>query len=184
MHNRLHAILQQYKDYIATPWKADLSPKERTIFLVYNKEEERRMTAMVPEFRLATEVLGHRWVDFDCSTLYSRWIADHEYRESYFEEPELLQGILETDFREWIVNRFHEVSVDTGPIDVIALSGTAALYGFIKLSTVVEAAAQLTKGRLIVFFPGEYDRNMYRFLNARDGWNYLAVALTGQGDIA
>ena len=32
---------------------------------------------------------------------------------------------------------------------------------------------------LLVFFPGEREANTYRFLGARDGWNYLAVPILG-----
>jgi hypothetical protein len=31
---------------------------------------------------------------------------------------------------------------------------------------------------LLVFFPGQFDNNNYRLLDARDGWNYLAVPIT------
>jgi hypothetical protein len=34
------------------------------------------------------------------------------------------------------------------------------------------------RGRLLVFFPGEYEDNIYRLLDARDGWSYLAVPIT------
>jgi hypothetical protein len=37
------------------------------------------------------------------------------------------------------------------------------------------------RGRLVIFFPGEYDSNNYRLLDARDGWNYLAVPITLHG---
>jgi len=36
------------------------------------------------------------------------------------------------------------------------------------------------RGRLLVFFPGEYENNNYRLLDARDGWNYLAVPITAR----
>ena len=31
---------------------------------------------------------------------------------------------------------------------------------------------------LVVFFPGQKDDNNYRLLDARDGWNYMAVGIT------
>ena len=34
------------------------------------------------------------------------------------------------------------------------------------------------RGRLLVFFPGVYEQNNYRLLDARDGWNYHAVPIT------
>ena len=30
----------------------------------------------------------------------------------------------------------------------------------------------------MLFFPGEFENNNYRLLDARDGWNYLAVPIT------
>ena len=34
------------------------------------------------------------------------------------------------------------------------------------------------QGRLLVLFPGEYENNNYRLLDARPGWNYQAVPIT------
>jgi hypothetical protein len=34
------------------------------------------------------------------------------------------------------------------------------------------------KGRLVVFFPGTLEQNNYRLLDARDGWNYMAVPIS------
>jgi len=34
-----------------------------------------------------------------------------------------------------------------------------------------------------VLFPGVYEQNNYRMLDARDGWNYLAIPITSsEGD--
>lgn len=39
------------------------------------------------------------------------------------------------------------------------------------------------RGRLLVFFPGVYEHENYRLLDARDGWNYRAVPiLAAEGD--
>jgi hypothetical protein len=47
---------------------------------------------------------------------------------------------------------------------------------------VVEGIKEAVQGRLLVFFPGEYypENHSYRLLDARDGWNYLAVPLLAQ----
>ena len=34
------------------------------------------------------------------------------------------------------------------------------------------------RGRLVVFFPGSHEKNVYRLLDARDGWGYMAFPIT------
>jgi hypothetical protein len=61
--------------------------------------------------------------------------------------------------------------------------GAASLYGFIRISRLLTEVEADIRGRLLVFFPGDYDQNNYQLLSARDGWNYLAVPITlHQGD--
>jgi hypothetical protein len=61
---------------------------------------------------------------------------------------------------------------------VVAVFGVGALFGFTRVSRVLKLLEPSIKGRLVVFFPGTYDQNNYRLLDARDGWNYLAVPIT------
>ena len=49
---------------------------------------------------------------------------------------------------------------------------------FTQVSLVLKELENNIKGRLVLFFPGEYDDNNYRLLDARDGWSYLAVPIT------
>lgn len=57
--------------------------------------------------------------------------------------------------------------------------GVGSLFGLARVSSVVEGIKDAVGGRLVVFFPGEYhpENHAYRLLDARDGWNYLAVPL-------
>ena len=68
-----------------------------------------------------------------------------------------------------------EASADT----VVAMLGAGALFGVARVSTVIEGIKESVPGRLLVFFPGEHhpENHTYRLLDARDGWNYLAVPL-------
>jgi hypothetical protein len=34
----------------------------------------------------------------------------------------------------------------------------------------------------VIFFPGHFEHNNYRLLDARDGWNYHAVPITHAGN--
>lgn len=61
---------------------------------------------------------------------------------------------------------------------VVAVQGVASLFGFTKVSLVIKEIENDVRGRLLLFFPGEFDNNNYRLLDARDGWNYLAVPIT------
>ncbi len=61
---------------------------------------------------------------------------------------------------------------------VVAVYGAASLFGFTRVSLVLKEVVRDIRGRLVLFFPGEYEENNYRLLDARDGWNYLAVPIT------
>jgi hypothetical protein len=60
--------------------------------------------------------------------------------------------------------------------------GVGTLFGLARVSSVVEGIKDSIQGRLLVFFPGEHlpENHTYRLLDARDGWNYLAVHLMAQ----
>lgn len=74
------------------------------------------------------------------------------------------------------------ISGEAGPDTVVALLGVGTLFGLARVSSVVEGIKEAIEGRLLVFFPGEYhpESHTYRLLDARDGWNYLAVPLLAQ----
>ena len=71
------------------------------------------------------------------------------------------------------------ISAEAGPDTVVALMGVGTLFGLVRVSSVVEGVKEAVEGRLLVFFPGEHhpENHTYRLLDARDGWNYLAVPL-------
>ena len=61
---------------------------------------------------------------------------------------------------------------------VVAVVGLASLFDFMRVSSLIERVEDSVRGRLLVLFPGEYQRNTYRFMDARDGFNYMAVPIT------
>jgi hypothetical protein len=65
---------------------------------------------------------------------------------------------------------------------VVAVLSASSLLGFARISQVLKMIEANVSGRLVVFFPGQFDRNNYRLLDARDGWNYLAVPITLHGE--
>ncbi len=79
---------------------------------------------------------------------------------------------------QFITEKIESELKDANDQTVIALTGVASLFGFIKVKDLVDQIAPLIPGRLVVFFPGSYENNNYRLLDGYDGWNYLAVPIT------
>ncbi|MCX6963693.1 MAG: DUF1788 domain-containing protein, partial [Verrucomicrobia bacterium] len=71
-----------------------------------------------------------------------------------------------------------EVCARHDSTSVVALAGLSSLFDFMRVSTLIDRVEDSISGRLLVFFPGEYQRNIYRFMDARDGFNYMAVPIT------
>jgi hypothetical protein len=106
-------------------------------------------------------------------------MAEEQYRESFFESPEDVEITLR-EFHNKVTQQLRVVLEDSQVDDhtVAAVYGIASLYGFMRVSQLVASVEQYIKGRLLVFFPGKHENNTYRLLDARDGWNYLAVPIT------
>tara|TARA_B110000503_G_scaffold80299_1_gene123093 strand:- start:575 stop:1123 length:549 start_codon:yes stop_codon:yes gene_type:complete len=177
MSSRIARLIESYQRHIALPWQIGLAGVQKVIFVVYDKTDELRMRYQVGEFENATLSAGHKWVLVDITDDFPQWMAGQEYREGFFEHPEDLQDIL-GEFTASVVAKIDEHLAPADDDTVVALQGVAGLYGFTHTSEVVAAIANNIPGRLLVFFPGEYDQNNYRLLDARPGWNYQAVPIT------
>ncbi|MCA3011280.1 MAG: DUF1788 domain-containing protein, partial [Myxococcaceae bacterium] len=101
-------------------------------------------------------------------------------RDAYFESPEDLQLKLKDEFPEYAAEKLREVltSPDVSETSVVAMFGAGSLYGFTHVSEVLKRVERDVRGRLVVFFPGTFEQNNYRLLDARDGWNYMAVPIS------
>jgi hypothetical protein len=106
------------------------------------------------------------------------------YRDSYFEERNMLDGYAAGEVCAFVQDLTEQLKKDVAQQDensVEALLGVGALFGVARVSSVVNGVAPAVRGRLLVFFPGEHERatSTHRLLDARDGWNYLAVPIRG-----
>lgn len=177
--NRVEKILQSYKTYISLPWEENLSGTQRVIFVVYDKVDERTLRNKIPEFELCAKQAEHGWAHRDLTNAFPEWMAQEDYKESYFQAPEDLEMLM-PEFQEHLIQQLVQMltadTVDSNT--VVALSGLGGLFGFLQISELVGKLQFNVRGRLILFFPGDYENNNYRFLDARDGWNYLAVPIT------
>jgi len=80
-----------------------------------------------------------------------------------------------------VVAREKMSSVDTAWLHMDSTTNLMMIVGVMTFDTPLSLARlkTLLEGRLLVFFPGEHhpENHTYRLLDARDGWNYLAVPL-------
>lgn len=178
---RIEELAAEYERHICIPWQRTIAGAQRVVLVVYEKELERTLRARVGEFEQRTRAAGHGWVRYDGTPAFAEWMAAAEYREAYFEVPEDLEMKLEGEFMEHIVAPLREALRSSDDDTVVALTGVASLYGFVRVSEVIRAVEPDIRGRLVVFFPGSRDGNSYRLLDARDGWNYLANSITLHG---
>lgn len=177
--SRIERLFDKYERFIALPWDPSLAGAQKVWFVVYDKTDERRLRNRLENFELATKSAEHGWVLCDLTDSFSRWMAAQEYRESYFESPDDL-ALLMSDFEADVVNTVKSAweTGGAGEEAVVALAGVATMFGLLKVSRIIEKLTAHIPGRLLVFYPGEHEGNNYRLLDARDGWNYLAVTIT------
>jgi hypothetical protein len=186
MSSRLAKLAAAYRQHLSVPWQTGLAAIQRVIFAVYDKTDELRLRAHVGEFELATQQAGKKWLLLDLTNAFPDWMAAQEYRDAYFESPEDLAGYQTGELTQFAADLTAKlrsrVQAEAGPDTVIALLGVGTLFGLARVSSVVEGLKDSVEGRLLVFFPGEYhpETHTYRLLDARDGWNYLAVPLLAQ----
>lgn len=178
---RIEDLAAVYHHHVSAPWQRTMAGAQRVMMVVYEKEMERSLRARLGEFEQATRRAGHGWVLVDCSSWFAEWMAADEYRESYFETPALIKSKFESAFLPDCARRLSEALKAAGDDDVVGLVGLGSLYGFVRISGLIKMVEPDIRGRLVVFFPGTKNANNYRLLDARDGFNYLAQAITLHG---
>jgi len=177
--NEIERLLHAYDQFLRLPWDRSLAGAQKVWFAIYDPAHERRLRLRIPDFAVATRQAGHPWVPFDLTDAFAHWLAAHDYRDAYFDDPEALELALE-DFATVLAKQLGaaltgpEVSDQT----VVAVVGLATLFGLTRASKLLRAVDASIRGRMLVFFPGQHDGSNYRLLDARDGWNYLAVPIS------
>ena len=179
--SEVEELLKAYEKFVSLPWKDDLSGAEKVWFVVYDPPQERRIRFRLQEFETVTKKTGHKWITLDLTDAFASWMASHRYREAYFESPEDLDPALD-DFTDTVVKNITDLlsSPEADKDTIVAITGLASLFGLTRASAVLEKVTTAIRGRLLVFFPGRHDGSLYRLLDARDGWNYLAIPIKAE----
>ena len=178
--SKLDRLIAKFEGVVAQSWSATLAGPQRVWMVVYDEGDERRLRVRREEFAHAAQSAGHPMWWCDLTDAFADWMAEQEYREAYFEYPEDLmayKGPLE-GFRTYVADLLRGVLADADETALVGVTGVGALFGLARVSEVIEAVHGDIRGRFAVFFPGTRRGNTYRLLDARDGWNYLALPIS------
>ncbi|MCE1169353.1 MAG: DUF1788 domain-containing protein [Sphingobacteriia bacterium] len=180
MATRIESLIEAYIKVMKEPWSSALSGQERIWFLVYDPAEQRKIDLHIGEFETAAIRAEKKWKSISLKQCFPSWMASHEYREDYFTSPEYIVDQLEAEFIPYAIQFLKNelTKTDQDEYTIIALKDVSSLFGFARLSEILKSCDKDFKGRLLIFFPGEFEQNHYRLLDARDGWDYLARPIT------
>ena len=187
--SRIDLLRKNYQRICGLPWDRNMAGPQRVWLAVYDKEDERKLRLRLGLFEEATNQARHKWFLVDLTDAFAEWMSSPEnafFSGGYFESPDLLDDGVLADFRQSVVARITTTLDDvvTGEDAVLAIFGVASLFGFLRISEILPQVEGHIRGRLLVFFPGVYEQDNYRLLDARDGWNYHAVPITAsEGEI-
>ncbi len=169
-------LVDAFRNRLQIPWRPDEQPAGRVWMLWYGKEHERRVRGRLGEFRLAAEQAGRGWAELDLAPLFGEWVAAQTWFDGLSRRPGALNTII-GQFETAVAERVRMRLAACTPNDILALTGVASLFGLIRAQTLMATVAPAVPGRLLVTFPGVHRDGIYRLLDARDGYNYLAVPI-------
>lgn len=184
--SRVSDLIQAYRRHVEIPFRTNLPLSQRTWFLVYPPEDERKLRNQLPELEIATHDAGLTWHQIDLSSSFSSWFDKHDPDEEQRLEalaiPEDTEDYAEPAFAEFLaasISQQIQKFITSDPTRTVhAICGVMELYDFVHLSSVIDKLPKNISGALLLLFPGTRENNTYRFLGARDGWDYLATPIT------
>jgi hypothetical protein len=169
-------LLTEFRKRLAVPWRVDETPAGRVWILWYDKAQERRVRGRVQEFRLAAEQAGKGWREFDIAPRFGAWVAQQPWFERLAKRPAALPTVI-PEFEDHLAETIRGELRACGANDILVLTGIASLFGLTRASSLIDKIVASVPGRVLVMFPGAHQGGIYRLLDGRDGWNYLAVPI-------
>lgn len=172
----IEELLAEFRKRLTVPWRDDEPPAGRIWILWYDKANERRVRGRLREFQLAAEQAGKTWREFDIAPQFGAWVAQQPWFERLARRPGTLSTVI-PEFEDHLADKIRGKLNACCPNHILALTGIASLFGLTRASSLLDKVAGHIPGRLLVTFPGAHRGGIYRLLDARDGWNYLAVPI-------
>jgi hypothetical protein len=183
--SRLDQLIHSFRRHAAIPLKQKVTVAERTWFVVYSPEDERRLRSRLAEFEIATKDCGLHWLEIDLTGSFTRWLDqfdDPVERDAVLSSPSIVEDYAVPGYCDYLANTIRHAATQVPPEEMestaFAVTGLMELHDFIHVSQVMDALNKEVRGVLVLFFPGDREENTYRFLGARTGWDYLATPIT------
>src|SRR3954447_2961808 len=154
--SRIDLLRKNYQRICGLPWDRNVAGAQRVWLAVYDKEDERKLRLRMDLFAEATHAAGHHWYRCDLTDTFADWLSSPpyaSYAESYFESPELLDDGPLAEFKAHVARKIIAAleSVPHAEDTVVAVSGVASLFGFLRISEVLPLVEAHIRGRLLVF---------------------------------
>ncbi|MFC2065202.1 DUF1788 domain-containing protein, partial [Chloroflexota bacterium] len=140
--NEIESLVHAYEDFAKLPWDNSLAGAQKVWFAIYDPNNERRLRLRIQEFESATIRAKHTWRLVDITDTFAMWMANHEYRDEYFKQPDDMDLAL-SDYEIYLAELVQKELTFDGVDDntVVAISGIGSLFGLTRASTLLEAVA-------------------------------------------
>lgn len=175
----LEAKMRSLQEMLLTPPAKRSVRTDSSIFVVYPPDLEIEFRAQLQKLLHVLEERGVAYRHIDLTTLpfevlEARGLLPDAFASELEDYGALKRGLARA-VQDALKDRLARAAAEI-PGGAVILSGTSALYPFVKFGDVLKELQQLPC-RIVVAFPGREEGGRLHFMNQRDGYNYLAVKL-------
>jgi hypothetical protein len=179
--SRINQLLLNYRRHVSLPLNPNKAAAQRIWFAVYPPEDERRLQHRIQEFELSTREAKMAWHLIDLHGRLSEWFSaqDSDELADWFTNPQDIELYAVSQWKDRLATliKGEVAQLSTPENTVVAISGLMELFDLLEVSQLLDALERAIPGYLLLFFPGERENNVYQFLSARAGWDYLATPI-------
>ena len=79
--SRIEVLKRNYQRICGLPWDRNVAGSQRVWFVVYDKEDERKLRLRLSLFAEATQATGHEWCLLDLTDVFATWLTSPPYAD-------------------------------------------------------------------------------------------------------
>lgn len=179
MSSHIDQLATGFGEHISVAWPEGSSGAQRVVMVVYSPVDEKLLRRRLPLFEEQAVAHKHTWLMIDITRTISEWLAQQKYREAYFEQPDDLVSASGERVAYFLADKIGAALKNAADRNsIVAVIGVPSVFSYSNFSNIIAKIENQIVGRLVVFFPGTAGNSRYRLLNARENWDYHAVAIS------